>query len=326
VLFLHYAIICAEGIGDALLMMIVAHHLRLHHFSVTVFHKSPNLITPLFPWARILPYPELAEFENTFKTFDHLIFQNDHSKKAFHLDQIRSSGILSSCRFFLITPSKLARAHDFVFDNKYSLVENIIHATKKLLICPMVTKDNGILSFETSSKHQFPKRIVIHPTSTDPQRNWKASQYLALATKLKNQGFDPCFVMTAKEKLSWTHPLALQFPIFIQDNLLDTAKLLHSSGFFIGNDSGIGHLASNLGIPTLTISGNPKRARRWKPSFSKGAIVTLAFNLPNFKGLVFRYFDGRFRDKYWHYFLPVGKVVKRFNQLVNTTYNQKDFS
>ncbi len=323
---MHYAIICAEGIGDALLMMILAHHLRLHHFSVTVFHKSPKLISPLFPWASILPYPELNEFENAFKTFDHLIVQNDHSKKAFHLDKLRSLGSLSSCDFFLITPSKLKRSQDFIFEGKCSLVENIINATKKILNCAKITKENGILSFEPSSKHQHPKRVVIHPTSSDPQRNWKASQYLALAIKLKYQGFDPCFVMTAKEKLSWSHPLAQQFPIFLQDNLLDTAKLLHSSGFFIGNDSGIGHLASNLGIPTLTISGNPKRVARWRPSFSAGAIVTPPFNLPNFKGLVFRHFDGRFRDKYWHYFLTVGKVVKRFNQLVNTTYNQTDFS
>lgn len=325
-LFLNYAILCADGIGDALLMMIVAHHLKKLSSSITIFHKSPHVISPLFPSATFLPYAPIDQFGHVFKNFDHIIFQNDHSEKAFILHNLRTSGALPSCLFFLITPSKLYRDGDFVFDPKRSLVENVVDATKTLFHLEDATKDNGIINLDSQEKRQYPKRIILHPTSSDPKRNWRPSQYIQLASKLKKQGFDPCFVMTKQEKTSWPISSYENISIFVCDNLIETAKILHSSGFFIGNDSGIGHLASNLGIPTLTISGNPKRVRRWRPSFTLNAIVTLSFNLPNFKGLVFRHFDGRFRDKYWHYFLPVGKVLKRFNHLVETTYNQKDFS
>lgn len=325
-IFLNYAIVCAEGIGDALLMMIVAHHLHLQSHRVTLFHKSPTLIQPLFPWAKLLPYPEENDYLKTLEPFDHVIVQNDHSPRAFLLHELRTSSRLSSCIFFLITPSKLYRSLDFLFDPCLSLVENILKALTTCLSIKNPSPHNGISIPLPKTNTRNRARVILHPTSSDPKRNWRKEQFLQLAKHLKKQGFQPVFVMTAQEKQTWISKDLEDIAIICSDNLIDCANLLVSSGFFIGNDSGIGHLASNLGIPTLTISGNPKRVKRWRPSFTLGDIVTIPCDLPNFKGLVFRYFDGRFRDKYWHYFLPVGKVLKRFNHLVETTYNQKDLS
>ncbi|NQW34544.1 MAG: glycosyltransferase family 9 protein [Methylophilales bacterium] len=48
-----------------------------------------------------------------------------------------------------------------------------------------------------------------------------------------------------------------------QTNLLETAALLGKSKFFVGNDSGLGHMASAVGIPSFTIFGvgEPNRYR-----------------------------------------------------------------
>jgi heptosyltransferase-3 len=50
-------------------------------------------------------------------------------------------------------------------------------------------------------------------------------------------------------------------------SLLETAALLSHMRLFIGNDSGPGHLAAAVGIPTLTLfgPGEPQRYRPWNP-------------------------------------------------------------
>lgn len=51
-------------------------------------------------------------------------------------------------------------------------------------------------------------------------------------------------------------------------DLLETAALLEHAGLFVGNDSGLGHIASAMGTPTMTLFGPgfPTRYRPWGPS------------------------------------------------------------
>jgi len=48
-------------------------------------------------------------------------------------------------------------------------------------------------------------------------------------------------------------------------NLLETAAIIKKSNFFVGNDSGLGHIASAVGIKSFTIFGigTPNRYRPW---------------------------------------------------------------
>ena len=47
-------------------------------------------------------------------------------------------------------------------------------------------------------------------------------------------------------------------------HLGELVELLQASGGFIGNDSGVSHLAAFLGLPTVVIFG-PSDPLRWKP-------------------------------------------------------------
>ena len=48
-------------------------------------------------------------------------------------------------------------------------------------------------------------------------------------------------------------------------NLLETAAIIKKSNFFVGNDSGLGHIASAVGTKSFTIFGvgNPSRYKPW---------------------------------------------------------------
>ena len=62
-------------------------------------------------------------------------------------------------------------------------------------------------------------------------------------------------------------------------NLSLVKVLLSQSSFFIGNDSGLGHLAASLSVPTLTLFG-PGNPDRYKPlSMTSSVLVAPENNL-----------------------------------------------
>ena len=52
--------------------------------------------------------------------------------------------------------------------------------------------------------------------------------------------------------------------VHVIEDLGDLVSLLETSGGFIGNDSGVSHLAAFMGLPTVAIFG-PSDPDRWKP-------------------------------------------------------------
>ena len=48
-------------------------------------------------------------------------------------------------------------------------------------------------------------------------------------------------------------------------SILQAAAVLQHATAFVGNDSGLGHIAAALGVPTITIfgPGDPERYRPW---------------------------------------------------------------
>lgn len=303
------AIVCAQGLGDALLMMIVAHQFKLSGYKPTVFHNYAKELTLLFKDICILPYPSLDQLEQTLAAFEHVIIENDHSKRAYYLFELREAKKLNNLIFFFPTASSKFQKGDFIFDPRIPIASNICRACQTVLQLQNATKENGIF-IPKGIYRRFAKRIVIHPTSNDPKRNWFSSQFLALAYRLQSKGYYISFSVSPSERTDWLHIEKAGFELPSFYNLSKIADYLYESGFFIGNDSGVGHLASNLGIPTLTISGNPKRVRLWRPDWHMGHIVTVPFPLPNFKGLYLP-----IRENFWQYFISVSRTLKAFHKL-----------
>lgn len=304
------AIICAQGLGDALLMMIVAHQFKCFgYYEPTVFHNYAEELTSLFKGASILPYPSLDQLEEALAPFELVIIENDHSKRAYHLFELREAKKLHNLTFFFPTPSPKFQEGDFLFDPRLPIASNICRACQTVLQMQNATKKNGI-HIPKGTYRRFAKRIVIHPTSNDPKRNWLPSQFLALAYRLQKEGYCIGFSVSLSERADWLYVEKEGFELPSFYNLSEVTSYLYESGFFIGNDSGIGHLASNLGIPTLTISGNPKRVRLWRPDWHMGHIVTLPFPLPNFKGLYLP-----LRENFWQHFISVSRTLKAFHKL-----------
>ena len=305
------AIVCASGIGDGLLMMIGAHHLKQAGLTPTVFHDRSVDLAPLFPVHILLPHLPFEELEEGLQKYERVIVENDHSSRACHLFRLREQGRLPHLTFFFPTPSKMIRAGDILFNPKIPFASNLAEACRQLLGTAL-TKNNDLNLPVQKVYRKYPSRIVIHPTSQDRGRNWSKKQFLTLAEQLKKKGFSVTFCVSPKERREWEKIEGIFLPTF--HTLSEVRDYLYESGFFIGNDSGMGHLASNVGLPTLTISGNPKRVFLWRPNWSMGKVVTLPFPLPNFKGIGLP-----IREKYWQPFVSVSRVLHCFMELFDAS-------
>lgn len=301
------AILCASGIGDGLLMMIAAHHLKKAGYVPTIFHDNAKVLSSLFENYKFLPHLPLKWMEKELEVFDSVIVENDNSKRAWHLFDLRDQGKLSHMTVFFPTPSKKKIKGDYLFNPHLPVASNLGAACQLVLGTPF-SKENDISLPKGASYRKYPKRIVIHPTSNDLKRNWTKWKFLKLAALLEKNGYSPVFCISPDERKQWETLDSIEIISF--SNLKDVASYIYESGYLIGNDSGLGHLASNIKIPTLTISGNPKRVRLWRPDWTYGKVVTPSLPLPNFKGI-----NLRMRENYWQRCISVGRVFKIFLEL-----------
>jgi heptosyltransferase-3 len=103
--------------------------------------------------------------------------------------------------------------------------------------------------------------VIIHPGSGGKSKNWPFDYYLALAKRLRKNN----------RLVTWClGPAEDDFPLFSDErsirieSLLELARVLGSARLYIGNDSGITHLAAAVGCRTIAIFG-PTNPQKWAP-------------------------------------------------------------
>ncbi|NLB60762.1 MAG: glycosyltransferase family 9 protein, partial [Lentisphaerae bacterium] len=93
--------------------------------------------------------------------------------------------------------------------------------------------------------------LAIHPGSGSASKNWPLSSFLALAQKIR-----PCWQplwVTGEAEREWAHLISDRAPRLAETPLLELAAVLSQCQGYLGNDSGITHLAAALGVPTLAL-------------------------------------------------------------------------
>jgi len=102
--------------------------------------------------------------------------------------------------------------------------------------------------------HPESQRIILHPGSGSPRKCWPYFRQFAERLPAPTLLIGP-----AEEHLECD-----RYPKLEGLSLSQVAKELAVSAAFIGNDSGITHLAAHLGVPTLAIFG-PTDPEMWGP-------------------------------------------------------------
>ncbi len=121
------------------------------------------------------------------------------------------------------------------------------------------------------------KVIILHPGSGSKRKVWPLDRFLSLAKMFRDRfGSKILIILGPAEGPEVEEAFEGMDPhTFIQVrglSLLQLASVMEGGKLLIGNDSGISHLASSLGIPTIALFG-PTDPRVWSPMGEKVCVV-----------------------------------------------------
>lgn len=304
-------VFCHNGLGDGVNSLVLSNNLQLNGWKVDTYQNVLSSMQNWFPHLPILPYPSVDELPRILNAYDwFFVVHNDTDEFVQKLIQEGKRRFPDRLKVIYLYPSKNIVNEpyyaDCLTDPTASIASNLRKVCEQILHLPKITKSNGFIPPAGLVPRRHLKRVVIHPTSARVTRNWPKEKFLCLATYLKEEGYTPVFIPGNNEKGEWEGS-GFEAALFPTLDLL--ARYLYESGYLIGNDSGLGHLASALGVPTLTICRRKTWANMWAPSFRKGVVVTPSSWIPNIRGF-------RLRDRHWKKFISVGKARRAFEQLV----------
>lgn len=107
------------------------------------------------------------------------------------------------------------------------------------------------------------KYLLVLPGSGNPAKNWPAANFATLAAALPAP-LRPLMLLGPAETALEALFAARNLPIAAGLELAEVAALARLAAGFIGNDSGVSHLAAAAGAPGLVIFG-PTDPERWRP-------------------------------------------------------------
>ncbi len=135
-------------------------------------------------------------------------------------------------------------------------------------------KNKGVAPGERS------KVVILHPGSGSKKKVWPLDRFLDLAHTLQDDLGSKILIVLGpaegpevQEAFEEMGPTA---PVLAKGlTLLQLASVMEGCRFFVGNDSGISHLAAALGLPVVAVFG-PTDQRVWSPRGEKTFVVSRA--------------------------------------------------
>jgi len=287
---LHFAVVAARGLGDGLLSMILTHNLCRAGHTVTCFSTPLCQLRAWFPGHDLQPFPTPEQYTSVFSQFDRLIVADYACLTDKHH---------VGCDMLILKEK--------ILDRQRTMVANLVEVCRTHLGLKDVIPHNGIAPLPHLIPHKFPKRVILHPMSTSEDKNWPAHNFIKLYNKLQNTGLEPILCVSPQERPFWEHHLdrtSLSLPYF--PRLEDLASFVYESGSMIGNDSGVGHLASCLGLPTLSLFARKSHAALWRPGWSPGTVLAAPPYL----------IGSRLKQKLWKIMIRPQTVAKTFQNFL----------
>jgi len=110
--------------------------------------------------------------------------------------------------------------------------------------------------------------IIMHPGAGSPRKRWPVENFVQVATIIRGMNLgEVVFVVGPAESDLAPFIKARQkggFRVYEVCDLSHVMVLVQQARCFVGNDSGVTHLAAFMGTPTVAIFG-PSSPKRWAP-------------------------------------------------------------
>jgi heptosyltransferase III len=284
------ALVLSPAIGDSLLMMTIARNLQKNGIAVTVFGRQIHSLRDWFPDVETQDDLDAGDLAAKLSGFDRVIQM--HRNKPF-------AGLEYA------HPRVILLDHICRVRSSHSMADRLARFCQEEFGWVSAHKSNGMTAPAGLHHRKYPLRVAIHPTASTVDKCWLPARFIRLAIKLRELGFSPGFVVAPQERADWIHIERLGLVLPDLGSLDNVAKWVFESGWFIGNDSGIGHLASSLHIPTLSLFMRRGIAHTWRPDWGAGQVLIGSTYLPT----------GFLKERYWKYMLSVRQVSRAFDEM-----------
>jgi heptosyltransferase-2 len=248
----------------------------------------------------LVGYPHIAELAQTGKTID----------ASRSLDEAGMARLFSKRPDFEDHQLSYLRSFDMVFsylhDPGNTVVRNIekIGVKKVIQGSPLVTdchavdhllkplqeleifRENARPSIEIedeklrlegrnwlNSQHLHAPVLAIHPGSGSTSKNWPPARFIDLYHRIQERGWNAFFILGEADRqvADVIFEQLPDAPILSECRLSKVAAVLSACNSYLGNDSGITHLAAALDIPVVSLFG-PTSPEYWGP---RGPHVTI---------------------------------------------------
>ena len=159
------------------------------------------------------------------------------------------------------------------------------------------------------------KIALIHPAAAFATKQWPAENFARVAEFLAERAFAPVAIVARQESSVLENLLKeLSVPILSFDDLSlpEVTALAARSQLFVGNDSGIAHIAAAVGTPSVVIFGSSNIAH-WRP-WNRAAAEVVFEEMPCQP--CHGYFCEKFAEPECILRVPVPRVVAAIERLL----------
>jgi heptosyltransferase-3 len=159
---------------------------------------------------------------------------------------------------------------------------------------------------------------LIHPTAAFDTKQWATQNFACVAEDLSKRNLNPIVVVAPNERgvadavhSQTSAPIARLHDL----SLPEVTALASRARLFVGNDSGIAHIAAAAGAPCVVIFGSSNR-NHWRPWTTRpNEIVFEELPCQPCPG----YFCGEFEKPECILRVPVGRVISAIDRVIRQT-------
>ena len=163
-------------------------------------------------------------------------------------------------------------------EESYSCIQGYGKFPEDIPNCKIYLSDDDIRKIQKLTKHLPPgKWLIIAPGANWPGKKWPAEKYgIIVKRALELKLFEAALIVGSIEDKAENLAIDLSnLPVLDlrgQTTLTQVAAVLSKADLFVGNDSGLGHIASGVGVRTITLFG-PGSPQRYRPWGDKGEVI-----------------------------------------------------
>ena len=181
-----------NGLGDGVNGLVLSNNLQLNGWKVDTYQNSIGSMQNWFPHLPVQSYPKVDQLPRVLNEYDwYFVVQNDTDEFVLKLIQEGKRRFPERLKVLYLYPSKFIVDEPYYTDcltnPKATIAENMRHFCEKILHLPKITKSNGFIPLEGLIYKKYPQRVVVHPTSARPTRNWPREKFVKLALHLREK-------------------------------------------------------------------------------------------------------------------------------------------